>query len=124
MMDTATFDYNSNKYMLDGEEILFGNLAYDKIIELLTSKERTVIFAGNKSFSQSSFEELFNQYCSKDNFFLYRGIPAEPDCDVIHDMVNFLTLNQVERVIAIGGGSVLDAAKAGRPQYLRTYSTF
>ena len=22
MMDTATFDYNSNKYMLDGEEIL------------------------------------------------------------------------------------------------------
>ena len=112
MMDTATFDYNSNKYMLEGEEILFGNLAYDKIIELLTSKEKTVIFAGNKSFSQSSFEELFNQYCSKDNFFLYRGIPAEPDCDVIYDMVNFLTLNQVERVIAIGGGSVLDAAKA------------
>ena len=111
-MDTTLFDCNSSKYILDGEEIYFGNLAQDKLIDLLKSPERTAIFAGNKSFTQSNFEELYLKHCSKENFFLYRGIPAEPDCDCVNNMVEFLIANKIEQVIAIGGGSVLDAAKA------------
>ena len=121
-MNTVNFSFDSNQYTLDGEEILFDKAAQDKLIELLSIQEKTAVFAGNKSFSQSSFEEIFLQMSSPEYYYLYRGIPAEPDCDVINDMVNFLTLNKVERVIAIGGGSVLDAAKAAYLVYQTKWS--
>ena len=42
----------------------------------------------------------------------FKDIPAEPDMECVHNMTDFLRRNDPDCVIALGGGSVMDAAKA------------
>ena len=63
---------------------------------------QTVLFSG------THYAELFR--CA--GFTVWTGVEAEPSAGTVEKMVEFLRQNQPENVVAVGGGSVLDAAKA------------
>lgn len=63
---------------------------------------QTVLFSG------THYAELFR--CA--GFTVWTGVEAEPSTGTVEKMVEFLRQNQPENVVAVGGGSVLDAAKA------------
>ena len=79
----------------------------DEIFQLLAvtlghSMPSTVVFSG------THYAELFR--CS--GYTVWTGVEAEPSTATVEKMVEFLKERRPENVVAIGGGSVLDAAKA------------
>ena len=62
----------------------------------------TVVFSG------THYAELFR--CA--GYTVWTGVEAEPSTETVEKMVAFLREKQPENVVAAGGGSVLDAAKA------------
>ncbi len=79
----------------------------DEIFQLLSvtlghSAPDTVVFSG------SHYAELFR--CA--GYTVWTGVEAEPSTETVKKMVEFLKERRPENVVAAGGGSVLDAAKA------------
>ena len=98
-------------------EIVFGENAIDRLereIRDRSAKRVLLITGGNHSFVQSGAAEAFDALWKKCGLEpqIFSGVPAEPDVEVIRSLVKKMAENDPELVVAIGGGSVLDAAKA------------
>ena len=98
-------------------EIVFGENAFDRLereIRDRSAKRVLLITGGNHSFIQSGAAEAFDALWKKCGLEpqVFSGVPAEPDVEVIRSIVKKIAENDPELVVAIGGGSVLDAAKA------------
>ena len=98
-------------------EIVFGENAFDRLereIRDRSAKRVLLITGGNHSFVQSGAAEAFDALWKKCGLEpqVFSGVPAEPDVEVIRSIVKKMKENDPELVVAIGGGSVLDAAKA------------
>ena len=98
-------------------EIVFGEAPFTALSEKLLVNRQTataVIFGGTKSsVSNGAYAEFFKMALSLDlNSPIFRDVPPEPDFECVRNIVAFLEENQPEIVLAIGGGSVMDAAKA------------
>lgn len=98
-------------------EIVFGENAFDRLereIRDRSAKRVLLITGGNHSFIQSGAAEAFDALWKKCGLEpqVFSGVPAEPDVEVIRSIVKKMTETDPELVVAIGGGSVLDAAKA------------
>ena len=98
-------------------EIVFGENAIDRLereIRDRSAKRVLLITGGNHSFVQSGAAEAFDALWKKCGLEpqVFSGVPAEPDVEVIRSIVKKMAENDPELVVAIGGGSVLDAAKA------------
>ena len=98
-------------------EIVFGENAFDRLereIRDRSAKRVLLITGGNHSFIQSGAAEAFDVLWKKCGLEpqVFSGVPAEPDVEVIRSIVKKMAETDPELVVAIGGGSVLDAAKA------------
>ena len=98
-------------------EIVFGENAFDRLereIRDRSAKRVLLITGGNHSFVQSRAAEACDALWKKCGLEpqIFSGVPAEPDVEVIRSIVKKIAENDPELVVAIGGGSVLDAAKA------------
>ena len=98
-------------------EIVFGENAFDRLereIRDRSAKRVLLITGGNHSFVQSGAAEAFDALWKKCGLEpqVFSGVPAEPDVDIIRSIVKKMAETDPELVVAIGGGSVLDAAKA------------
>jgi alcohol dehydrogenase class IV len=75
--------------------------------------KRVVLVTGKSSFFDSPYsEKLFNNFKEAGIKFHLINIPAEPTPDMIDQTVKNLFNEEVNLVVGIGGGSVLDAGKA------------
>lgn len=54
------------------------------------------------------------------NFALYTDIPTDSGVQVVNTILNVLTENDCDGIIALGGGSVIDTAKGVKMAYART----
>jgi len=82
---------------------------------LMEGVKCAMIVIGGKASSLESgaFSQFMNEAMSLDlQSPLYKDVPAEPDTDCVRDILKQMEQDQPDAVIAIGGGSVLDAAKA------------
>ena len=98
-------------------EIVFGENAFDRLereIRDRSAKRVLLITGGNHSFVQSGAAEAFDALWKKCGLEpqVFSGVPAEPDVEVIRSIIKKMAETDPELVVAIGGGSVLDAAKA------------
>lgn len=98
-------------------EIVFGENAFGRLereIRDRSAKRVLLITGGNHSFVQSGAAEAFDALWKKCGLepLVFSGVPAEPDVEVIRSIVKKMVETDPELVVAIGGGSVLDAAKA------------
>ena len=98
-------------------EIVFGENAFDRLERAIrdrSAKRVLLITGGNHSFVQSGAAEAFDALWKKCGLEpqVFSGVPAEPDVDIIRSIVKKMAETDPELVVAIGGGSVLDAAKA------------
>ncbi len=83
-----------------GEKIVFA----DDLVQALSAykTEKTVVFSGTH----------YANVLKNAGFTVWTGVEAEPAAATVNDMAEYLRKNDFETVIAVGGGSVLDAAKA------------
>ena len=93
----------------------------DLSAELLLSEEKPVVtfVTGGKSLAKSGARADITNIVLHYEFEsrLVEGIPAEPDLDDVARIVEALEQSKCSEVVAIGGGSVIDAAKAAWAAY-------
>lgn len=94
--------------------IHFGSGYINKLPDLASSfGSRLLILTGSSSLRQGSLWETLNQSLDQRDFKLFwDNIGSEPDPGSIDTIVSRFRNHEPEVVIAIGGGSVLDAGKA------------
>ena len=82
------------------EKIIFA----DDLVQALNAykTEKTVVFSGTH----------YADALKNAGFTVWTGVEAEPAAATVNVMAEYLRENDFETVIAVGGGSVLDAAKA------------
>jgi alcohol dehydrogenase class IV len=81
---------------------------------LLASRRPTRIaaFTGEQSADHSGLWSDFATRCQGIDLHRFRAIPPEPDLDCVKRLITFLHDCSADMVVALGGGSVMDAAKA------------
>ena len=87
---------------------------------LLSEKKPVVTFVtGGKSLAKSGARTDITNIVLHYEFEsrLVEGIPAEPDLDDVARIIEALKQSRCSEVVAIGGGSVIDAAKAAWAAY-------
>ena len=104
-------------------KIIFSEGAAEQFAELMNAEKASsvVIFTGSsKGAAAKAMPNLQNlmAYMNLD-FRFYMDIPAEPAVTDVRDMVRMLEEEKPQFVAALGGGSVMDAAKAA---YLSSFN--
>jgi alcohol dehydrogenase len=95
-------------------EIHFGNGCFTKIPELIEKYgKKTLVVTGNKSFEVTKqWSGLIQALRHKGIEYLQVKIKHEPSPELIDEHVHAMMDSGIQSVVGIGGGSVLDAAKA------------
>ncbi|MFA7231399.1 MAG: iron-containing alcohol dehydrogenase, partial [Victivallaceae bacterium] len=105
--------------ILDGypdTTVAFGNdafLSFEYLMRKLGAK-KIVVFTGRHSADATGIWRRFLASCKFLNLSIARfsDIAAEPDTETVERMIQFLQVERPDEIIAIGGGSAMDAAKA------------
>lgn len=94
--------------------VLFGTGSFDKLPGLISAYgKRVLLVTGGASFRNSSqYLQLINQLEKKALPYFKVKVTTEPSPELIDQAVNNFRKEKIELVVAIGGGSVIDAGKA------------
>jgi len=96
--------------------IVFGENCMEQLASLLDElkAKKIVAFTGNKSVEKNgAWRDLLNATGHSDTSATrFSEIEAEPCIETVEKMITFLETEKPDEVIALGGGSVMDAAKA------------
>ena len=102
-------------------DITFGAESWKKFAELLKKRKagKIVVFSGKHSADKSGAWAHFEQAVKHLNLEIarFKDIEAEPCTETVEKMTAFLKEQQADEVIALGGGSPIDAAKAAYLEY-------
>ena len=96
-------------------KIVFGGSAQAVLAELAWKRrwKTIVVFTGRTSADRSgAFTAVASAFPPIASVRRFREIGSEPDINTVTEMTEFLRANNPDAVIAIGGGSIMDAAKA------------
>ena len=84
-----------------------------ELLQLQQCRKAAVFTGRNSADSNGSWSKLLDSLRYNDCAVVrFKNIPAEPDMQTVEDMRTFLVQENPDCVIALGGGSVMDAAKA------------
>lgn len=97
--------------------IAFGEAAFTQLGEemLLSGGRSVAIITGGRDSSMKSgaYRGFINMALGFEvETPIFSGVPAEPSLECVREIVKHLEFNQPSAVAAVGGGSVMDAAKA------------
>lgn len=106
--------------------IRFGTGRFREVPDIVRSFGRTVLLVtGRKSFARTErFAELSSSFRKHSLTFHAVTVAGEPSPDLIDSMAGDFRNQGVAAVLAIGGGSVIDAGKAVSAMLLQTGSVF
>lgn len=98
-------------------EIVFGEKAFARLEQEICfrqAKNILLITGGNNSFIRSGAADACTAVLKKCGVMpqIFSGVPAEPDVETIRAIVKKMDDIKPDLVLAVGGGSVMDAAKA------------
>ena len=119
-MEHHSPDKNYIKMLEDyeGSVVVFGDAAFTQLSARILLDGNSVLLlitGGQNSYMKSgAYQAFINMALGIDGIEtpLYQGVPAEPDVACVRDIVKMMNDVKPDTVAALGGGSVLDAAKA------------
>lgn len=88
------------------------NFGEDSLKSLNVDKyENILILYGSDRIEKNGLLDEIEKKC-KNKIFRFNGITANPKLSDVEDAINLCCLKKIDLIIAVGGGSVIDAAKA------------
>jgi len=90
---------------------IFGNASIENLPAELPNEAKILLVAG-KHVEDSGLLNRIIQILSDFEVLTFCGVQAEPPLSVVDEIINFARVNNISAIIAVGGGSVIDAAKA------------
>lgn len=113
--------------MLDFEfqnvtKVYFGDWSYTKILEELNKynvKNLLVLCSGDYIKTLGIFSEI-EKICKEDSikYYLESGVVPNPELDYVMSIIGKYRGKSIDMILAVGGGSVIDTAKAVALGYL------
>jgi len=101
--------------------IIFGSESWSKFADLLEEREtkKIVVFSGKHSADNNGAWAGLEQAVKHLDLEImrFKDIEAEPCTETVEKMVDFLKQESPDEVVALGGGSPIDAAKAAHLEY-------
>lgn len=91
-------------------EVRFNKNALDTLREFKGSS--AVVFTDKFMVKSGMINKILDKMDGYKNIAVFDEITPDPDTKIIADGLKFITKNQGEIIIALGGGSAIDAAKA------------
>ena len=82
------------------------------IREVILHGKRTLLVFGNISERQKELQNRLETDLSNIQTWSLTGVLADPSADIVYKGIELVKKNNIEHILAIGGGSVIDAAKA------------
>ena len=103
-----------NRIVLN-ETSYFGRGAREKLQEELSSRGfKKVLLVTDRNLVESGIVKMVTEYIEKSGavYFIYDGVKPNPNVKNVKDGLMMAQLNNVNAIIAVGGGSTIDTAKA------------
>lgn len=91
--------------------IHFGRGQIARVSQELPSQARVLLLAGGGSIKQNGVYDQVRAALGPRTVFEFFGIEANPDFDTLKGAVELCRREQIDWILAVGGGSVLDGAK-------------
>jgi 1,3-propanediol dehydrogenase len=92
-------------------KIIFGDASVEKLTDELPNEAKLLLVAG-KHVENSGLMDRIKQILSNFEILTFCGVQAEPPLSAVDEIIALGRANNISAVIAVGGGSVIDAAKA------------
>ena len=93
------------------QKTFFGSGCVQKLAEELPKEGKLLLVAGKRASESESAQKILDRLAPR-KAALYQKVPAEPPLDCVDEIIALGREKNVQAVAAIGGGSVMDAAKA------------
>ncbi len=93
-------------------QAILGGTFSDHIARLLAPYRRIAVVTGSRSGEKSGFLEELRQHPRSSDFVFFTEVEENPTIQNIQAGSDFARLHEVDAIVAFGGGSPLDAAKA------------
>lgn len=91
----------------------FGDELWDAFIsEVISHGKRVLLVFGNISERQKELQSRLGRDLSNTQIWSLTGVTADPTADKVYEGIELVEKNNIDHILAIGGGSVIDAAKA------------
>lgn len=90
---------------------IFGAGSIENLPAELPGNAKLLLVAG-KHAEHSGLIKRITQILSEFELLTFCGVQAEPPLSAVDEIINFSRKNDISAIIAVGGGSVIDAAKA------------
>lgn len=99
---------------LGGEYIIFGENSLEYLTQLESEKKRAFIVRGGDSIKRSGHLKEIEDLLKSAGFVVgeYSGVEADPSIETVNEGAKAMLEFEPDWIIAVGGGSVMDAAKA------------
>ena len=97
-------------------EILFGKNKVDllgKTVKKYNFKNVLVVYGGGSALKSGLIDRVTSQLKEEHiGYSLVGGVCENPTSDFVYEAIDFVKKNNIDLVLAVGGGSVIDASKA------------
>lgn len=104
----------TNRIVLN-ETSYFGRGSREKVAEEIKSRGyEKILVVTDRSLIDAKVAEMVTDVLDKAEitYFVYDGVKPNPNVENVHDGLTMAKINNVNAIVAIGGGSVIDTAKA------------
>ena len=91
--------------------ILFGKGQIAKLTKLISKKDRVLVLYGGGSIKTNGVYDQVREALKKHTVFEFAGIEANPDYDTLKKAIKLVKDEQIDFLLAVGGGSVIDGTK-------------
>lgn len=110
------FDDNLSQFWMvySPTKILFGVDSINELGKVISKYGNSAFIISGRSAVKNGLVERCGQLLTITNisFELYDSVTSDPDVTQVNEICDLLRINKCDVLIAIGGGSVIDAAKA------------
>ena len=94
-------------------KIVFGESKTQKIGEFLKNKKVLLLYGGGSIKANGIYEKIIDSLNNNNVIFVEKsGIKPNPVLSFVREAIKFARSEKIDAILAVGGGSVIDSAKA------------
>src|SRR5699024_8784204 len=92
-------------------KIIFGEGEIEKIAEEIPSDAKVLMTYGGGSIKRNGIYDQVTEALNDFEVIEFGGIPANPEYEVLLDALKVIEEEDIDFMLAVGGGSVIDGTK-------------
>ena len=92
-------------------KILFGKGEIAKISKEVPKNAKVLMIYGGGSIKNNGVYDQVKEALKDHQIYEFGGVPANPEYEVLIDALNFIKEKEIDFLLAVGGGSVIDGTK-------------